>query len=158
MNPFQFKIPGRQKKCSLCSAKFEDGSAIYSIVYGSEEEPKRKDFCKLCFDEEKLSEDIWGHWHTILKKEKQNLSPDQKAMELFKEAYKEDNPEYLLFIAQYLKRKKQLVMRPEIKKDETLFFEDPKTSEVYGIPKKEIAPDKLGQFKHLFIQNLESEE
>ena len=156
MNPFQFKIPGRQRKCNSCSEKFEDGSELYSVAFGEEEDPKRLDFCKGCLSEEKLSEDIWGHWHTLLKKEKTHLTPDQRAMELFKEAYKEDDVEYLLFIAQYLKRKKQLSMRPEIKKEATFFFEDPKSSEIYGIPKKEIPPDKLGDFKALFIQKLES--
>ena len=79
-------------------------------------------------------------------------------MELFKEAYKKEDVEYLLFIAQYLKRKKQLFIRSELKKEETLFFEDPKTSEVYGIPKKEISPSKLGKFKELFMQGLEASD
>lgn len=158
MNPFQFKIPGRQRKCLTCSSKFEDGSKVFSIVFGQEEDPQRKDFCATCFDEKKLDKNIWGHWHILLKKEKKVLTPDQKAMELFHEAYKGDDGEYLLFIAQYLKRKKQLNKRPEIKREEMLFFEDPKSSEVYGIPKKEIEPSKLEKFKALFIQSLESSD
>jgi len=37
------------------------------------------------------------------------------------------------FLADYLKRKKQLVKRTEIKKEGVLFFEDPITSEIYSI-------------------------
>lgn len=154
MNPFQFKIPARQKKCLKCSKPFEDQDKIFSTVEGEEENPVRKDFCVACFDEKSLPEGIWGHWHTVLKKQKIELTPDEKAMELFFEAYQQDNSEYLLFIANYLKRKKQLHMRPEIKKETMLFFEDPKTSEVYAIPKKEISPTKLGEYKRLFLESL----
>lgn len=158
MNPFQFKIPARQKKCLQCSKAFEDNEQIFSTVGGEEESPVRKDFCESCFDEKNLPEDIWGHWHTVLKKQKVQLTPDEKAMELFFDAYQKEDTEYLLFIANYLKRKKQLLMRPEIKKETMLFFEDPKTSEVYAIPKKEISPTRLTEFKKLFLENLSSSD
>ena len=151
----QLKIPGRSRKCIACQKRFEDRDKVFSTVEGDEEDPIRKDYCEACFDESLLDEKIWGHWYIVIKKEKVHLTPDQKAMAIFKEEQKGDNREYLLFIAQYLKRKKQLHQRPEIKKEKLLFFEDPKTSEVYGIPKVQIEPKRLAKFKSLFFEQLE---
>lgn len=158
MSLFQFKIPARQRKCVTCEARFQDNQKIYSTVHGDKEDPQRRDYCETCFVKEGMQPDIWGHWDTVLKKEKVRLNYDQKAMELFKEAHKGPDAQYLLFIAQYLKRKKQLVQRPEIKKEEMLFFEDPKTSEVYALAKTEIKPAKLTEFKVLFLEALERSE
>ncbi|MCH9631748.1 MAG: hypothetical protein S4CHLAM6_00650 [Chlamydiae bacterium] len=158
MSLLQLKIPARSRKCLGCEKRFEDGDKVFSTVEGEEEAPQRKDYCSACFDESSLEELIWGHWYIIIRKEKILLTPDQRAMKLFKEEQKGPNSEYLLFIAQYLKRKKQLIQRPEIKKEELLFFEDPKTSEVYGIPKTQIHPDKLAGFKTLFLEQLEASE
>ncbi len=158
MSLLQLKIPARSRKCLSCEARFEDRDKVFSTVEGEEEDPQRKDYCASCFDESSLDEQIWGHWYIVIKKEKIQLTPDQKAMELFKHEQEGSNGEYLLFIAQYLRRKKQLVQRPEIKKEELFFFEDPKTSEVYGIPKMQIHPDKLLEFKTLFLEQLEKSE
>ncbi len=158
MSILQLKIPARARKCKVCQKLFVDSDKVFSTVEGQEEDPQRSDYCEDCFDEKAIDENIWGHWYIVIKKEKVQLTPDQKAMELFKEEERGSNVEYLLFIAQYLRRKKQLIQRPEIKKEERLFFEDPKTSEVYGIPKAHIDPEKLSEFKALFFEQIEKSE
>ncbi len=157
MNPFQFKIPGRQRKCTACQDPFKDRSQVFSTVEGEEDEPIRKDYCQACFDPKSLNESIWGHWHSIVKKEAMQQSPDQKAMDLFKEVYQTNDKEYLFFIAGYLKRKKQLLVRNEIKKENMVFFEDPKTSEVYALVNSTIAPSLLNTFKERLIEELKEE-
>lgn len=154
MSLIKFKIPARARKCLVCDKRFEDQDKVFSTVEGDEEEPLRKDYCESCFKEQSVGEPIWGHWYIVIKKEKVQLTPDQKAMELFKEAQHGSDPQYLLFIAQYLKRKRQLVQRPEIRKEEILFFEDPKSSEVYGITKAAVEPEKLILFKEQFLAAL----
>lgn len=158
MSLIKFKIPARARKCLTCDEKFAEESKIFSTVEGSEEEPQRKDYCEKCFHQHPLSGAVWGHWYLVLKKSKAKLSPDQRAMELFEQAQIQDDAEYLLFLAQYLKRKHQLVQRPEIKREEHLFFENPKTSEVYGILKTSIDPNKLKELKERFLNELSDDQ
>jgi len=71
MNPFQFKIPNRKKKCCICETSFEDNTLIFSVIKGDEEDPKREDYCETCFQKEQgVTENIWGFWETHLKKPK----------------------------------------------------------------------------------------
>ncbi len=155
MNPFQFKIPARQRSCIECNKRFEDNDQIFSTVEGEEEAPLRKDYCHNCFNEALCGENIWGHWHIELKREKKVLTPDERAMEIFLSAYKNEDLEYLFFVAQYLRRKKQLVLRSEIKKENRLFFEDPKTSEIYALVKKDVPLSDVNKLKVQFINELE---
>lgn len=159
MNPFQFKIPKRQKKCVLCETPFENESHIFSVILGDEEEPERRDYCKTCFKQNaELTKDCWGHWETILRKPKKKLSLDQRAMELFTTKYEAKDQEWIYFLAHYLRRKKQLVFRSEIKKDGLHFFEDPITTEVYTISDVPLSDQRLLELKEEFIRALNDPE
>jgi len=76
-------------------------------------------------------------------------------MELFVEKHESEEKEWVFFLADYLKRKKQLVKRTEIKKEGVLFFEDPITSEIYSIADVSISPESLGSLKASFLKALE---
>lgn len=159
MNPFQFKIPKRHKKCTLCQTPFEDGMRIYSVIKGDEEDAMREDFCEPCFKENaNLTDQSWGHWETHLIKPKKKLSLDQRAMELFLEKLEEEDKEWAYFLSQYLRRKKQLVLRSEIKKEGLLFFEDPIQAEVYTVADVNLSAQMLQTLKEQFIQALNPTE
>ncbi len=159
MNPFQFKIPARKRKCLQCLTSFEDNTEIYSVIKGDDEEPLREDYCKKCFESHpEVLHDSWGFWESILKKPKLNLSLDQRAMVLFVEKHQEGEKEWVYFLAHYLKRKKQLILRSEVKKEGLLFFEDPITTEVYTVAQIELTPKMLSTLKSSFISALDPPE
>ncbi len=156
MNPFKFKIPTRKRKCSSCETSFVDNTSIFSVIKGDEEDPQREDYCAECFQKEAgITENSWGFWETLLKKPKVKLTLDQRAMELFTEKHESEEKEWVYFIADYLKRKKQLIKRAEIKKEGVIFFEDPITSEIYSIADVSISPESLSTLKASFLKALE---
>lgn len=158
MNPFQFKIPSRKRKCLACADSFEDGSLIVSIIKGDEESPEREDYCHNCFQRiPNLTQNIWGHWESLLKRPKEKLTLDQRAMELFTQKHTCEEREWVYFLAHYLKRKKQLHLRSEIKKEGALFFEDPLTSQIYSIADVTISAKTLLHLKGSFIKALEDQ-
>lgn len=155
MSLLKFKIPRRSRKCLHCESSFKELPKLYSIIKGDEEEPIREDYCAICFQNESvLSDSVWGYWESSLKKTKKNLSVDQRALDLFIEKYEEGEKEWLYFLAHYLKRKKQLITRSEIKKEGILFFEDPISSEIYSIENVVISNAMLSTLKERFLQAL----
>lgn len=155
MNLPHFKVPKRKKKCLKCSKSFEEGMSVYSLVKGEEEELTREDYCENCFYHDSvLCEAVWGHWETSLKKPTVKRSIDQKAMDLFLEKIEEKEVEWVYFLAHYLKRKKQLIVRHEIKKEGYLFFEEPISSEIYSVEEIPISIATLNYLKENFILKL----
>lgn len=155
MNLPQFKVPKRKKKCLKCSKSFEEGMNVYSLVKGDEEDLIREDYCENCFYQDLvLSEAVWGHWETLLKKPRIQRSIDQRAMDLFLEKMDEGSAEWVYFLAHYLKRKKQLIARSEIKKEGYLFFEEPISTEIYSVKDIPISMETLSHLKENFISKL----
>lgn len=138
MSLYQFKVPRRSKKCAQCQCSFDPPFLLHSVLFGDEENLERKDFCQACFDQNKGSKESWGHWATELKRNAEKISPDERAMELFIESLEENDQAKAYFLSQYLKRKKQLIQRTEVKKEGFFFFEDPIKAELYSVPIVEV--------------------
>ncbi len=157
MNPFRFKIPRRSRMCKSCQKALLPPLIIQSLIRGEEEAPLREDYCKNCFDEDKLSEDCWGHWTIDLKEKSKNLSFDQQAMELFKDKVHNEEMGSALFLAEYLVRKKQLFLRKEIKKEGFIFYEDPSSEDIISLKKVESSFTQLVELKKVLTKELNSE-
>ena len=151
----KLKIPPRKRKCLKCEKAFLEESTIASLVKGEVDEPIREDYCHACLEiTEDLKAQVWGHWEIFLKKRDRKINVDQKAMELFKEQMDLKSGSYCYFLADYLRRKRQLVLRSELKKESMIFFEEPITNEVFGLEKIHLKAEDLHLFKKRFLDEL----
>lgn len=156
MNLYQLKIPRRQKKCCQCSASFELPAHIVSLIKGDEEAPVREDYCAKCFSELPKEEDVWGHWETHLKKRPKPSSVDVQLMDLFIEKIQGNEEKAACFLAHYLKRRQQLILCSELKKDGLVFFEDPKSSEVYTLKSYHMSYEEAFAYSKDILSQVES--
>ena len=71
------------------------------------------------------------------------LTAASHAISLLHDFLKEEKGKIVSLLVQYLKRRKRLIMRPQIHQEGSFCVEDVKTSEVISIPKVEIGPAEL---------------
>ncbi len=71
---------------------------------------------------------------------------------------REEDPTLLYFLAQYLKRKKQFIRRPEIKEEGKIFFEDGQTGEIYSVSESIPRSNEISALKRRWTEYLASFE
>lgn len=119
-----FTIPRRSRSCEACQEKFDPGAEYASaLTDGDKEGLVRHDFCKRCWNDERLEEHK-GFWKAVVP-EKKSITKDPEGhylevLELLREEIENDTQEsrgYAFILALYLTRKKQLILRQEIDLD-----------------------------------------
>jgi hypothetical protein len=127
------KIPKRSTNCDGCAAPFIPGSAYISILKSSEEGWERGDYCSKCWENEKeKNKGQFWRGKIPLKRDKK-LSPDEKALDLFRET---KDLKLLSVLALYLLRRDQIVKRGEA------YYEIPETGEVIVVEKIYLSPQE----------------
>jgi hypothetical protein len=130
MAPFKLDIPRRGRTCSHGEERFETDDEYHSVLIDQEEEIVRRDFCAKCWQEVGTSQDIAGHTHWKGKvPEKRvekmlDLSRDEKALELLKEALESEESgaeEEAFVLGLYLERRRLISRRKEVPRDGALF-------------------------------------
>ena len=114
-------LPRRLSHCVLEGEPFVQGAEYISCL---DLEENRKDYCPKCW--EKIAKPVEGHFwkgRIPFKKEKV-ISPDAKALELFRII---EDPKKSFILALYLQRKQQIVRRTQT------VYEIPETGEVFNV-------------------------
>lgn len=144
---FQIHIPRRHTKCQIGEEKIEAGMEYHSILFEEGEETySRVDCCPACWeqaDKEELLKGSRTHWKS---KVPDKVSADEKtlrridrSLEMLKE---ESNPERAVLLAMFLQRKKILLFRQELVRDDGsayLLYEVKGTEEMLPVPKLSIS-------------------
>jgi hypothetical protein len=127
------KIPRRSTHCVSGNEPFIPGSDYISVLLSTDEGWERADYCPKCWEKEKRAKEgqFWKG-KIPLKKEKR-LSPDEKALELFR---KTEDPKLLFVLALYLHRREQIVRRSDT------FYEIPETGEVIAVSRITLSPEE----------------
>ncbi len=127
------KIPRRLTHCIEGGEPFTPGSEYVSLLALTDEGWVRADYCPRCWEkEDREKKGQFWRGKIPLKKEKK-LSPDEKALELFR---KTEEPKLLSVLALYLHRRDQIVRRGDA------FYEIPETGEVIAVPKIHLSPEE----------------
>ena len=130
MAPFKLDIPRRSRTCSHKEERFETGDEYHSVLVDKEEEITRLDFCTTCWSEVQNGEGIVGntHWKGKVPEKRvekmQDLSRDEKALELLKEALADEGApaeEEAFVLGLYLERRRLIARRKEVPRDGALF-------------------------------------
>lgn len=156
MNLYQLKIPRRLRACLTCQNPFQPPCVLVSLLKGDEDNPEREDYCQDCFKALSKKEGSWGHWETKLSPKKITVSADQSWMDLFLEKVQNDAHKEALFLAQYLKRRAQLTLRHEIKKEGFIFYEDPKSSEIFALRTYHFSPGEAAELSGGLLREISS--
>lgn len=132
-------IPRRSRKCLRGEEPLLPGEAYYSLIIALRDESyERRDFCPACWEKEPLCPEAISWKGDVPKKNAKEKAQD-KAEAWFEvlrealEAEEPDAPKEALLIALFLKRKKLLIEKGELK-GKTL-FEAPETEELFLVPK-----------------------
>lgn len=143
------KIPKRAPRCSVCETPFIAGSIYISALVGEE----RTDFCEACWEKADQSR-FEQHWKgKIPHKLEKKLTPDERALELFKS---EEDPQLLAVLALYLQRREQVVKRSSTKKVE--HYEIPETGEVITIDRIILSPEEGRAAGEKLVERLNAAE
>jgi len=130
MAPFKLDIPRRSRTCCHNEERFETGEEYHSVLVEKEEEIVRRDFCAKCWPEVQKDEEIAGntHWKGKVPEKRvekmQDLSRDEKALELLREALAEEGgaaEEEAFVLGLYLERRRLIARRKEVPRDGALF-------------------------------------
>lgn len=140
------KIPRRLTHCAVGGELFTPGSEYISVLVLTEEGWERTDYCPKCWEkEDKAKKGAFWRGRIPLKKEKK-LSPDEKALELFR---KTEDPKLLSVLALYLLRREQIMRRSET------YYEIPETGEVIVVPKIPLSPQEGREAGEQLVKLLE---
>jgi len=129
-----WKIASGRKECHGCGRQFAEGEGLYSVLYETEDELKRADFCTECW--RGSDEGAFSFWRTRVpvKNEPNSLPPGEALLELFRRLGESSYPrkeQFRYVLALLLLRKRLLkLIRTERKDDQEVFvLEDRKTGE-----------------------------
>lgn len=127
------KIPRRHSHCIVGGEPLLPGSEYVSHLISTEQGWQRADYCTACWGkiEREISGQFW-RGKIPLKKEKK-ISPDEKALLLFKTT---SDPKMLAVLALYLLRREQIVKRGD------QLYEIPETGEAVMVSKISLTPEE----------------
>ncbi len=125
------KIKKRLSHCIAGNEPFTPGSEYISLLTSTDEGWERADYCLECWEKNKKPGQFWRG--KIPEKKVKKLSPDEKALELFR---KTEDQKLLSVLALYLVRRDQAVRRCET------YYEIPETGEVIVVPKMNLSPEE----------------
>lgn len=132
-------IPRRSRKCVRGEEPLLPGAPYFSrITISREEEVERSDFCLACWEKEPACPDAVSWKGDVPKKNAKEKAEDKAEgwLEALREALaaeEADAPKEALLIALFLKRKKLLLEKGELKGK--MIFEAPETEELFLVPK-----------------------
>ena len=160
----QLEIPRRSRTCTKGAEPLLPGMEYYSILFIEGETFKRQDFCPTCWEQikaEKINQ-ADSHWKSKVPAKQEalkDLSRDERAMELLREALQTNAPEQraeAFVLALYLARKKQLILRHELEQDGELvsLYEDPSTEEILTVKQAELTPPQIKQIQEELAKKL----
>jgi hypothetical protein len=132
-------IPRRSRKCYKGQEPLNPGEIYFSRITISQEEVyERRDFCPQCWENEPLSPEAVSWKGDVPKKSAKEKAQDKAEawLEALREALEGDQPDApkeALLIALFLKRKRLLIEKGELKGK--ILFEAPETEELFLVPK-----------------------
>lgn len=146
---FQIHIPRRHQKCQEGGEKIEAGMDYHSVLFEEGEDAyRRTDFCPACWDtidRDRLLKEACTHWKSSVPKkesvDERTLNRIERALELLKEGIEGDEPEKTLILAMFLQRKKVLILRQELTREDGsvyMLYEVNGTEEMLPVPKVSI--------------------
>ena len=144
---FQIEIPKRATHCAKGGEPLLHGTEYYSILSRQEngESYQRKDFCPSCWEKGGHSKEI-SSWKSVVPQKKEALElpkhKDERALFLLKEALanpeSSENTAEAFVLALYLARKRLIVLRQEMLREEKVpicIYEVIETEEMLCVPK-----------------------
>ncbi len=146
-NQLNTLMPRRTTHCVRGNEPFVPDSEYFSFLVFGEKGWEREDFCAKCWEcvkeeKEKAEGIVWRG--KIPPKKTKVLSPDEKAMSLFRElsmAQTLDEQKLAFVLALYLERKKELHARGQMKNK--ICFEMPQSGEVFALDKIQLSKDEI---------------
>ncbi len=153
---FQILIPKRANQCAKGEAKFEPGDAYYSLVLENEnEEQERFDYCTRCWKEVERKGGV--HWRGKVPKRKEkakyaDLSRDERAMALFRDALSEQRDDEAFVLGLYLSRQRRLLVRKIVKGQQ--LYEIASSEEVVGVPILELSTQQVEEVQQRLAEKM----
>jgi len=148
-SPYPLVIPRRSHQCSAGQEPLLPGTAYFSVVNeDAQGEYVRTDYCPNCWKTVERTEEAI-HWKGKVPDKKKrleyaDLSRDERAMAVFKDTLssaEKEHHEEAFVLSLFLARKRYLLPRKQLRKEETLFqlYEVGSTEEMVAVPQIDLS-------------------
>ncbi len=145
------EIPRRSTACAECKSPLLRGAEVISVLL--EEAPFRADYCTKCSEDAPKETPRWrSQVPERIKSRYSDMKREERALAVLKDLVKEPTDRWgeIFFLAQYLERKKILLLRQDLVTMQGIplsIYEVAETEEIIKIPRLDPKALPLGQIQ-----------